>query len=237
MDYPLTMARVLVIDDDRSISLLLGEGLASEGFTVEVAETGEDGLRHLEQHGADIVLLDVMLPGINGFEVLRRLRGRWTVPVIMLTAKGDDIDRIVGLEIGADDYLPKPFNFRELVARIHAILRRSNPVAAQGGPKSGTFVRSGVRLSESARSVSCDGRPIDLTTSEFDLLHAFLHSPGEPLQREVLCRAVFDREYTVYDRSIDGLVSSLRRKLGPTPDGLERIKTVRNLGYLFVDVS
>ncbi len=234
--YPSSMPRLLVIDDDRSISSLLADGLTAEGFTVSLAASGEDGLLHLEQHGVDVVLLDVMLPGINGFEVLRRLRARSAVPVIMLTAKGEDIDRIVGLEIGADDYLPKPFNFRELLARLHAVLRRSAP-STTGSPKTPDLLRGGVSLSPGTRRVTSDGQPVDLNTSEFDLLQALLSSPGQPVSRETLCLAVFDREYNVFDRGIDNLVSGLRRKLGPTPDGFERIKTVRNAGYLFVDVA
>lgn len=229
------MPRLLLIDDDSSLSALLASGLTAEAFTVTVAATGELGLAALEQQPPDLVLLDVMLPGINGFEVLRRLRARSSVPVIMLTARGEDIDRIVGLEIGADDYLPKPFNFRELVARIQAVLRRA--AAPPPFPKSPSIERGGVRIDPGARRVSAAGTVIDLTTSEFDLLHVLLQSPGKPVSRETLCRAVFDREFTIFDRSIDNLVSSLRRKLGPTPDGLERIKTVRNQGYLFVDIT
>jgi two-component system response regulator CpxR len=178
-----------------------------------------------------LILLDVTLPGISGFEALRRLRATSQTPVIMLTARGEEIDRVVGLEIGADDYLPKPFSLRELVARMNAILRRASRPAESSDPPSAP-----IALDPRSRTVRRQGKPLDLTTAEFDLLRMLMDSAGTPVPREDLCRDVFGREYTVFDRGIDNLISSLRRKLGPTRDGLERIKTIRNVGYQFVDL-
>jgi two-component system response regulator CpxR len=175
-----------------------------------------------------------MLPGSRGFEVLQKLRAKSRVPVIMLTARGDEVDRILGLEIGADDYLPKPFNPRELAARIQAVLRRT---AAAVAPESSSpqAIRLGdLEFIRGSRSVLRNSKPVELTSVEFDLLGVFLASPGKVLQREELAREVLGRDLTAFDRSIDVHVSNLRRKLGPLPSGLERIKAVRGAGYLYV---
>ncbi|MBL8209658.1 MAG: response regulator transcription factor [Bryobacterales bacterium] len=224
--------KVLVIEDDQEILDLLRPSLVLEGFAVDTATSGEAGLDLLRATTFDLVLLDVMLPGINGFETLRRIRAEFPTPVIMLTARGAEVDRIVGLEIGADDYIAKPFSFRELVARMQAVLRRSFPsltpsaMPVPASPK-------GVHLDGRTRSVRCDGQLLELTAAEYEVLRLLMQAGGEPVTREVLCRKVFDREYSVLDRGIDNLISSVRRKLGPTPDGLERIKTIRNVGYVF----
>jgi len=219
---------------------LLSQSLAQEGFDLNTAQSGEEGIQLCRQQGPELILLDVNLPNINGFEVLRRLRRESDVPVIMLTARGEEVDRIVGLEIGADDYLPKPFSVRELVARINAILRRAGR-ERHGRPSAGEGRRElkhgSISVDLLARTVRRDGQIVPMTTSEFDLLHYLMESAGAPLRREDLMRKVFDREYSIFDRSIDNLVSALRRKLGATSEGLERIRSIRNVGYMYADVD
>ena len=231
--------RILAIDDDREMIDLLVQSLAQEGFDVSTAHNGERGIDLGRQATPDLILLDVNLPDINGFEVLRRLRRESDVPVIMLTARGEEVDRIVGLEIGADDYLPKPFSVRELVARMNAILRRAaRERMAQPTEKTSRELQCGaVSIDLLSRTVRCHGRIVSMTTSEFDLLRVLMESAGAPVRREDLSKKVFDREYSAYDRSIDNLVSALRRKLGATPEGLERIKSIRNVGYMYADVD
>lgn len=224
------MPTLLAIDDDREMLELLAEYLKPEGFLIEPAHTAEEGLERVSNKHYDLILLDVMLPGINGFEALRRLRGISQVPVIMLTARGEETDRIVGLEIGADDYLPKPFNLRELSARIHAILRRARPAA---DPKPNILSEGDVTLDPRSRQVECNHQTVDLTTAEFDLLAALLASPGVILERDKLFEAVLGRPYNVFDRGIDNHISSLRKKLGAYPNGTDRIKSIRGVGYLY----
>lgn len=224
--------RVLIIDDDVELGSLLAESLAKEGFEVSSVASGEEGISEIRKGHSGIVLLDVTLPGINGFEVLRRVRRECDVPVIMLTARGDEVDRIVGLEIGADDYLAKPFNVRELVARINAILRRTGSAPSSDQR---ALHRGAVRINPATRTAWRSGTVVPLTTGEFDLLQALMESAGEPVTREALSGMVLGRAYSPFDRGIDNLVSSLRRKLGPTADGLERIKSVRNTGYLYAE--
>lgn len=234
------MPRLLIIDDDREMVELLGRSLAQEGFELGMAHTGEDGIERAQAAAADLILLDVMLPGINGFEVLRRLRRTSDVPVIMLTARGEEVDRVVGLEIGADDYLPKPFSVRELVARVNAILRRAakgKDAAPRPEVERRELKRGSIRMDLMTRTVRRGREVLALTTGEFDLLRTLMESAGAPVRREDLCRNVLDRDYSVFDRGIDNLVSALRRKLGATADGLERIKTVRNVGYIYVDLE
>jgi len=178
-----------------------------------------------------MIILDVMLPGRNGIDVLRALRREVATPVLMLTARGHDTDRIAGLESGADDYLPKPFHPRELLARIRAILRRTAGGAAE---KAETTVRVGdVTLDPRTRTVRCGSELVDLTSAEFDLLRVLLQAAGQVVTREELFRAVLGREFSVFDRSIDNHVSSLRKKLGPRHNGIERIKSVRGTGYIY----
>ena len=222
------MRKILLLDDDVELCELLREYLASENFAVEFVHEGAGGLARALEKDFDMMLLDVMLPGRNGFEVLRELRGRSTMPVLMLTARGDDVDRIVGLEMGADDYLPKPFNPRELVARIRAVLRRHG----DRGESMTRLVAGDVVLDPSSRTVRCDKKEVDLTGVEFKLLEALMRSPGRVVPRDRLARAALDRPLEPFDRSLDVHVSNLRRKLGPFADGSPRIRTLRGEGYL-----
>jgi two-component system response regulator CpxR len=224
------MERILVIDDDVELCHLVGEYLQAEGFAIECVHDGESGLKKATAGEYLLVVLDVMLPGINGFEVLRRIRATSRLPVLLLTARGEDVDRIVGLEIGADDYLPKPFNPRELVARIRAILRRTE---GGGLPSAPEVVRVGeVELDPATRTVRLEGKPIDLTSVEFNLLEVLLREAGRVVPRERLVNAVLSRKFSPFDRSIDMHVSKVRKKLGDT-DSDEHIKTVRGVGYIF----
>ncbi|MBZ5584488.1 MAG: response regulator transcription factor [Acidobacteriia bacterium] len=219
--------RILLVDDDAELCSLLGEFLTREGFEVECQHEGNRGLERASADGVDLVVLDVMLPGLDGFEILRRLRQRSKVPVIMLTARGEDVDRIVGLELGADDYLPKPFNPRELAARIRAILRRYAPRPA--APPARLEV-NGVVLDTGTREVISIGKPVDLTTFEFDILELLMRSAGRVLSRDALMENFYNRKATAFDRSIDMHISHIRKKLG-RGDGL--IKTIRGVGYQF----
>ena len=226
------MNTILIIDDDMDLCELLRDYLTPEGFVVE---TVHDGLRGAEQAVSGkyaLVVLDVMLPGINGFEVLRRIRAVSRVSVLMLTARGDDVDRIVGLEMGADDYLPKPFNPRELVARIRAVLRRSES-EPHTQADSGRLAVGDIELVPGTRTVLRDGRKVDLTSVEFAILETLLRLAGQVVSRDDLVQQALGRRLTAYDRSIDVHVSSLRRKLGQRAGDPERIKTVRNIGYLY----
>jgi two-component system response regulator CpxR len=233
------MRRILAIDDDRDMLDLLARSLAQEGFDLSTAQSGGEGIELGRHREPELILLDVNLPDINGFEVLRRLRRESDVPVIMLTARGEEVDRVVGLEIGADDYLPKPFSVRELVARINAILRRATKEAHTPPAEEGRreLKHGSVRLDVLNRTVRRDGQIIPMTTSEFDLLRVLMESAGVPVPREALFKSVLDREYSAFDRAIDNLVSALRRKLGATAEGLERIKSIRNIGYMYADVD
>jgi two-component system response regulator CpxR len=218
---------VLVVDDDAELCSLLSEFLRREGFTVECEHEGNRGLERARRPGVDLVVLDVMLPGIDGFEILRRLRQDSKVPVIMLTARGEDVDRIVGLELGADDYLPKPFNARELAARIRAILRRFEPRPLS--PPARLEV-NGVVLDSGTREVTSRGRKVDLTTFEFDILELLMRSAGRVLSRDALMENFYNRKATPFDRSIDMHISHLRKKL---EQGDTLIKTIRGIGYQF----
>ena len=202
------------------------EFLKREGFTVECELEGQKGLERAASGAVDLVVLDVMLPGMDGFEILRRLRQRSKVPVIMLTARGEDVDRIIGLELGADDYLPKPFNPRELAARIRAILRRYEPRPAA----SGRLEVNGVSLDAGTRQVISGGKPVELTTFEFDVLEMLMHAAGRVLSRDRLMENFYNRKATPFDRSIDMHISHLRKKL---ERGETLIKTIRGVGYQF----
>jgi two-component system, OmpR family, response regulator CpxR len=216
---------LLLIDDDAELCALLGEFLKREGFTVDCEHEGNRGLERAGQPGVDLVVLDVMLPGIDGFEILRRLRTHSKVPVIMLTARGEDVDRIVGLEIGADDYLAKPFNPRELAARIRAILRRYE---ARPAAPAGRIEVNGIVLDPANREVYSGGNPIELTTFEFDILEMLMRSAGRVLSRDALMENFYNRKATPFDRSIDMHISHLRKKL---ERGDSIIKTIRGVGY------
>ncbi|MBI1896174.1 MAG: response regulator transcription factor [Acidobacteria bacterium] len=221
--------RVLVIDDDVELAALLREFLQREGFTPDFAYDGSTGLARALEGNYDLVVLDVMLPRLDGFEILRRLRRQSGVPVLMLTARGEDVDRIVGLELGADDYLPKPFNPRELAARMRAILRR-----AEGGPPGERTEVNSVTLDPGSRSVFSNGRKVELTTIEFDILELLMRSAGRVLSRDALMERLYSRKATPFDRSVDMHISHLRRKL-ETDKPL--IKTVRGVGYQFLRSS
>jgi len=227
---------ILVIDDDIELCELVIDYLTAEGFQVEQVHQGPQGVDKALSGDFALVILDVMLPEINGFEVLRRIRAKARVPVLMLTARGDDVDRIVGLELGADDYLPKPFNPRELVARIHAILRRTRPATA-AEIRSEKLAVEDVSLETGSRTAYLRDQQLDLTGVEFDLLYAFLKEPGTVLKREDLVKRILGRELSAFDRSIDMHVSNLRKKLGPKSDGGERIKSIRGVGYLYTRSS
>ena len=219
---------ILLVDDDAELCSLLGEFLRREGFEVGCEHEGNRGLEKALQPGVDLVVLDVMLPGIDGFEILRRLRQKSKVPVIMLTARGEDVDRIIGLELGADDYLPKPFNPRELAARIRAILRRYEPRPASA--PDGRLEVNGVAIDPGTREVSSGGRKVDLTTFEFDILELLMRSAGRVLSRDALMENFYNRKATPFDRSIDMHISHLRKKL---EGGDDLIKTIRGVGYQF----
>jgi two-component system, OmpR family, response regulator CpxR len=229
------MPRILIIDDDVELCELVGEYLTREGFEVEASHSGDKGLERALSGQHALVVLDIMLPGMTGLDVLRRLRSESRVPVLILTARGEDVDRIVGLEIGADDYLGKPFNPRELLARVRAILRR-----AQAAPASATapVMVGDLELDPGARTVTRAGNPLELTAVEFSLLEALMRSAGQVVTREFLAQTVLGRRFVAYDRSIDMHVSKLRKKLGPQPDADgERIKTVRGVGYIYARSS
>ena len=228
--------RILLIDDDSELCELLVEYLQPEGFRVDVLHSGTEAAEKALAQQYSLLILDVMLPGLRGFEVLQKIRAQSRVPVIMLTARGDDVDRILGLEIGADDYVPKPFNPRELAARIHAVLRRTiaNNPSDTPSPAAGEILRLGdLELRPASHLALRQGRELDLTTVEFSMLKLFLSAPGLVIERDRLAREILGRVLSPFDRSIDVHVSNLRRKLGRAPDGSERIKAIRNAGYLY----
>ena len=225
------MPTVLVVDDDAGLSALLAEYLGGRGFQVELASDGPSGLERVQRGGVDLVVLDVMLPGMDGFEVLGALRrdeASRLLPVLMLTARGDDTDCIVGLELGADDYLPKPFNPRELLARARAVLRRAQAPAHEDP----VLLGAGIRLDPARREVHVDGQPVDLTTTEFDLLRVLVAAAGRVVPRERLMELARGEEWAAFERSVDVHISHLRRKLGDDPRAPTRIKTVRGVGYM-----
>jgi DNA-binding response OmpR family regulator len=226
--------RLLVVDDDRDFCRLVTRYLEPEGFTVSVVHTGGQGVTTAVEGNHELIVLDVMLPDKKGFDVLKEIRTHVRTPVLMLTAKGDEFDRVLGLELGADDYLPKPFSPRELIARISAILRRSGWQSESKNASRPPVMHSGdIDLDLAARTVLKAGEPLKLTSAEFDLLRAFFEAPGQVLTREALVEKVLDRKFSPFDRSIDLHISNLRRKLGPQNDGTERIRSVRGIGYLY----
>jgi DNA-binding response OmpR family regulator len=222
------LSPLLLIDDDRSLASLIAEYCAAGGFSITSALNGEEGIRMARQQYFLLIILDVMMPGIDGFEVLKQLRLSSSIPVLMLTTRGAAMDRVQGLEGGADDYLAKPFQPEELVARIKSILRRVYPKDGLAKLTVGDLI-----LDEAERSVSINEQRLELTGAEFSLLKLLSAHPGEPLSREELIPRIFGREPSAFDRSIDNLVNNLRRKLGPHSDGSDRIKSVRNVGYCY----
>ena len=223
-------AQVLLVDDDQYLCQLLSEYLTGEGFTVATAADGEQALLQLRDGGkTDVVVLDIMMPKISGLDVLKQLRQFSSLPVIMLTGRGDDIDRILGLEMGADDYLAKPCNPRELSARIKAVLRRTRPTEMPATPKT----LGGLHLDPSALSASLDSQPLGLTGAEFRVLQLLVEHLGQVLSKEFMTEQVLQRKLTRYDRSIDVHVSRVRQKLAqaqPSQEGFH-IKAVRGMGY------
>ena len=222
--------RILVIDDDVELCSLVSEYLRPEGFQVESAHDGNSGLSRALSGEHTLIVLDVMLPRLNGFDVLRKLRDSSRIPVLLLTARGEDVDRIVGLEIGADDYLPKPFNPRELVARIRAILRRTRGKGET--PVPGVIRVGDVELDPATRSVQHRGKAVELTSVEFGLLQVLLREAGRVVTREALVDEVLGRKFSPFDRSIDMHVSKVRKKLGDSGSE-DYIKTIRGAGYIF----
>ena len=216
--------RILVVDDDVELCELVAEYLTPEGFEVEAVYDGIRGIESALSGEYSLAILDVMLPGMQGFEVLRQIRAKSRLPVIMLTARGEDVDRIVG------DYLPKPFNPRELAARIQAVLRRSAQNSTTAGER---IILGDVELEESARIARCGNRELELTSLEFDILAIFLKRPGQVVTREDLAKTVLGRELVPLDRSIDVHISNLRKKLGPYADGANRIRNIRRVGYIY----
>ena len=224
------MENILVIDDDIQLTELLIEFLGSYKYNIVAKHTPEKGLEHLEKKGADAIILDIMLPGMDGFQVLRKIRENSAIPVIMLTARGEVTDRIVGLELGADDYLPKPFEPRELLARIQSILRRTHSSAA--------IVENvqfkGLSIDKNKQEVLLDDKLISLSTTEYEALLLFVEHTGETLDREFLVENLRGISWQSYDRSVDVLVRRLRGKLGETPNKTRFIKTIHGLGYKFI---
>ena len=227
------MDKILLIDDDEDLCELVTEYLRVEGFAVESVNDGASGLERAKSGDYDLLTLDVMMPKMNGLDLLRELRKESKIPVLMLTARGDDMERIVGLEIGADDYLPKPFNPRELAARIRAILRRASSGEDAEQNKSDKIQIDGIEISETARSAKLRGEEINLTAVEFDLLVALIKQAGKTVRKEDLSLRVLDRKLSPFDRSLDMHISNLRKKLGARAGGEERIKTIRSVGYIY----
>lgn len=225
---------ILVVDDDVEFANLVAEYLEAEGgFSVTMRHDGSQGVDTALGRHFSIVVLDVGLPGLNGFEVLKRIRQEKTTPVIMLTARGDDIDRILGLEIGADDYLPKPCNLRELVARIRAILRRHR-VTEQSEDSDDRVVIQDLRLEPGSQSVYLNEELVPLTGAEYLVLEALTETAGQVVAKDTIARHALGRRIMPYDRSVDVHIGNLRKKLGPLANGRQRIKTVRGRGYLYV---
>ncbi|MFQ5936049.1 MAG: response regulator [Acidiferrobacterales bacterium] len=230
------MTRLLLADDDVELCKLLTDYLAGQGFEVDAVHDGNTAVEQSDSGAYELMILDVMMPGLNGFDVLRELRQTSRAPVLMLTAKGDDVDRIVGLEMGADDYLAKPCNPRELVARIRAILRRSESSTREIGTATPPDVLKvgDVELRTGDRTVLRGNTTINLTSTEFNVFEALLRHAGQVVSKQTLTELALARPLTRYDRSVDMHVSHLRKKLGRGAGGASRIKTVRGIGYLYV---
>jgi two-component system response regulator CpxR len=226
------MHRILVIDDDIELCQLVAEYLETEGYKVDAVHDGEAGVERALAGEHGLAVLDYMLPGINGFEVLRQIRASSRLPIVMLTARGDHVNRIVGLQMGADDYLPKPFDPLELVARINAVLRRTHELQSDT-PSAPILAVGDIEMDNRARTVRRAGEIVELTVVEYSLLEQLLSAPGQVLSREELVKKVLHRKLSPFDRSIDTHVSNLRKKLGHEVDGVDRIKTVRSIGYIY----
>jgi two-component system response regulator CpxR len=227
---------ILIVDDDTELCELVTEYLEDEGFVVESVHDGLSGVERCLANEPELVILDVMLPELGGFAVLNKIREQSKVPIIMLTARGEDVDRIVGLEMGADDYLAKPFNPRELVARIRAILRRATGGETSGEEKT-VLTIADLEMDTGSRLVRNSSGEVDLTGAEFAVLETLVRAAGTVVNRDDLSRHALGRRASAFDRSLDVHLSNLRRKLGPLQDGGERIKTIRGVGYLYVKPS
>ena len=229
------MDRILVVDDDRSFCELISGYLARENFAVDCVYNGKHGLERTLSGKYDVVALDLVMPGMGGTQVLQQIRESSLVGVIVLTAYGEEIDRILSLEYGADDYLAKPFNPRELVARIRTLLRRLRPSLWGEAAWTPEHLEIGdVQLDRRSRSCCLRDVVVELTSMEFDLLYTLMRSSGRPVSRKDLMRTVLERDFSPFDRSIDVHISNIRKKLGPTSDGFERIRSVRNHGYIYL---
>ncbi|WP_251358313.1 response regulator transcription factor [Kangiella sp. TOML190] len=228
------MARLLLADDDIELCQLLSEYLGNEGFGIELAHDGASAAKLILNQEFDLMVLDVMLPNLNGFEVLKEVRKESQIPILMLTARGDEIDRIVGLELGADDYIGKPCNPRELTARIRSILRRTENIYQAKNKKLESIHIADVYINPAAREVLQDNATVKLTATEFDILYLLMSQAGQLVDRDQLSESCLGRKLEPYDRSIDMHISNLRRKLGTDDKGDERIKTVRGVGYQYV---
>lgn len=229
------MHRILLADDDVELSEMLKDYLEAEGFEVGLAHNGDSALEKAGTDDYDLLVLDVMMPRRNGFDVLRDLRRHSVLPVLMLTARGEDVDSIVGLELGADDYLAKPCNPRVLVARIRAILRRADPQLPDGDESTSpeTLKLDDLEMRTGSRQVILSGTPLTMTSTEYSLLEVLLREAGHVVTKAALSERALGRKLASYDRSVDMHVSNLRKKLGPLPNGEERIKTVRGFGYQY----
>jgi two-component system response regulator CpxR len=224
----MTHASILLVDDDRELDQMLTEYLSAEAFRVATAVDGAAALKRITDEMFDLVILDVMLPSLSGFEILRRLRQTLTMPVIMLTARGEDVDRILGFELGADDYLPKPFNPKELVARIRAVLRRT----ARGTEPNQVIGVGPLHLNTATLAVMMDGEPVRLTGTEFRVLELLMRTAGQAQSRELLTERALGRKLSAYDRSIDTHISNLRRKLVDGDGRGMEIRNMRGAGYV-----
>lgn len=229
------MIPILLADDDTELTELLTQYLSQEGFEVSTAHDGNSALAQARSGRFELVVLDVMMPGLNGFDVLRQLRAESQVPVLMLTARGDDVDSVVGLELGADDYLPKPCNPRLLVAHMRAILRRSETTSDNSAREAKPDLQlDDLQLQRGARRVLLNNTPLNMTSTEFTVLSILLEHAGEVVSKQKLSQQALGRELSPYDRSLDMHVSNLRKKLGLSAQGEERITTVRGVGYQFM---
>ncbi|MCQ4111205.1 response regulator [Aeromonas sp. JL9] len=229
------MNRILLVDDDLELTQLLTEILTLEGFQVTVAEDGEEGLQRLAEQSFDLVLLDVMMPKLNGFAMLTKLRKTHDTPVLMLTARGDSQDRVNGLEAGADDYLAKPFDDRELLARVRAILRRTQSAPPHRGSSSDEVHFMDIVLQPGLQQARCGEQLLELTATEFGLLECLLRNPGQIVSKSHLSEQVLGKKLEPFDRAIDMHLSNLRKKLPDRTDGQPRFKTVRGRGYLWLE--
>ncbi|WP_299016968.1 response regulator [uncultured Photobacterium sp.] len=228
------MAKILLVDDDTELTALLTDILEMEGFEIIEANNGEQGLSKVDD-SIDLILLDVMMPKMNGTEMLRKLREQHSTPVLMLTAKGEEIDRVLGLELGADDYLPKPFSDRELLARMRAILRRTQHTDSDHRQSPDCLTYQDINIYPGRQEVHCNDQAIDMTGTELALLSYFIQHPGQIISKHELSLEVLGKRLAQFDRAIDMHVSNLRKKLPVRSDGKPRIKTLRGKGYLLVE--